>query len=76
MLDNGPCDVCIVADDGISNFYQAQYAIDNGLPLIVVNHACCEIAGIRSMADYLKEQFPELEISYLEEGYTITHITV
>lgn len=76
MLDGAPCDVCIVADDGISNFYQAQYAIDNDLPLIVVNHACCEIAGIRSMADYLKGRFPELGVSYLEEGYTITHITV
>lgn len=76
MLDKQHCDVCIVADDGISNYYQAQYAIDNELPLIVVNHSCCEIAGIKSMAEYLTQQFPELEVSYLEEGYTVTHISV
>ncbi len=74
MLEEGPCDVCIVADDGISNYYQAQYALDNALPLIVVNHSCCEIAGIRSMADYLNTRLPELSVSYLEEGYTVTHI--
>lgn len=76
MLDTRPCDVCIVADDGISNYYQAQYALDQDLPLIVVNHSCCEIAGIKSMASYLQQQLPDLEVSYLEEGYTVTHITV
>lgn len=76
MLDEGSCDVCIVADDGISNFYQAQYAIDNHLPLIVVNHSCCEIAGIRSMAEYLGEHFPGLSVTYLEAGYTVTHIAL
>ncbi len=75
MLDQRPCDVCIVADDGISNYYQAQYALDQDLPLIVVNHSCCEIAGIKSMAGYLRQNFPSLEVSYLEEGYTITYIT-
>ncbi len=75
MLDQQPCDVCIVADDGISNYYQAQYALDQGLPLIVVNHSCCEIAGIKSMARYLRQHFPDLEVSYLEEGYTVTYIT-
>ena len=76
MLDLAPCDACIVADDGISNFYQAQYAIDNDLPLIVVNHSCCEIAGIKSMQKYIAKLFPELEVSYLEEGYTVTHLSV
>lgn len=74
MLEEGPCDVCIVADDGISNYYHAQYAIDNDLPLIVVNHSCCEIAGIRSMAEYLDIRLPDLHVFYLEEGYTVTHI--
>lgn len=70
-----PCDACIVSDDGISNYYHAQYAIDNDLPLIVVNHSCCEIAGIKSMANYLEKQFPKIQVSYLEEGYTIHYYT-
>lgn len=76
MLEMGPCDACIVADDGISNFYQAQYALDNDLPLIVVNHSCCEIAGIRSMTGFLRQRFPQLDISDLEEGYQVTHIAL
>lgn len=76
MLELGPCDVCIVADDGISNFYQAQYALDNDLPLIVVNHSCCEIAGIRSLAQFLRDKFPQLTVSDLEEGYQVTHIAL
>lgn len=70
-----PCDACIVSDDGISNYYHAQYAIDNDLPLIVVNHSCCEIAGIKSMANYLEKQFPKIQVSHLEEGYTIHYYT-
>lgn len=76
MLELGPCDVCIVADDGISNYYQAQYALDNDLSLIVVNHSCCEIAGIRSLARFLREKFPALEVFDLEEGYRVTHIAL
>lgn len=76
MLELGPCDACIVADDGISNYYEAQYALDNDLPLIVVNHSCCEIAGIRSLARFLREKFPALEVFDLEEGYRVTHIAL
>ena len=66
-----PCDVLIVADDGISNYYEAQYVIDQGLSMIVVNHAGCEIAGMKSMAEYLTAKFPLVSFQYLKEGYDI-----
>lgn len=68
-----PCDALIACDDGINNYYQGQYAIDNGLPMIVVNHAGCEIAGLKSMAVYLQQQFPQICCEYLKEGYDIRY---
>ena len=70
------CDVCIVADDGINNWYQAQYSVDNDLPLIVVNHSGCEIAGLKEMAKYLSEIFKDVSIEYLDEGYRISYYKV
>lgn len=66
-----PCDVVIACDDGIHNYYQGQYAIDNGIPMIVVNHAGCEIAGLKNMATYLHQVFPSITCEYLKEGYDI-----
>lgn len=74
MLEE-PCDVCIVADDGISSFHDVQLAIDRGLPLIVVNHACCEKPGIDAMASYLSDTFANLEVVRLDEGYQIHSIS-
>ena len=61
--------------DWSSDVCSSDLAIDNDLPLIVVNHSCCEIAGIKSMANYLEKQFPKIQVSYLEEGYTIHYYT-
>lgn len=68
MLDEHP-DVCIVSDDGISNWIGTQWAIDHGMALIVVNHAACEIGGIQQMVPYFQKQFPEIAVEYLPEGY-------
>lgn len=68
-----PCDVVIVSDDGINNYYQGQYVIDQEIPMIVVNHAGCEIAGLKSMAKYLQKEFPQISCKYLFEGYKIQY---
>lgn len=69
-----PTDAVIVSDDGITNYYQGQYAIDNDVPMIIVNHAGCEICGLKAMEDYFKLQFPNLDVSYLKEGYKFHYI--
>ena len=43
-------------------------AIDRDLPLLVVNHASAEEWGMRSLATYLKAQFPGLPIHHLPQG--------
>ena len=72
MLEFNP-DVVIVADDGITNYKDAQYAIDNDLPMIVVNHAGCEIGGLKNMVNYFNDKLPELNVEYLEEGFHISY---
>lgn len=72
MLDYNP-DVVIVADDGISNYKDAQFALDNNLPMIVVNHAGCEIGGLKNMETYFHDNYPFLDVEYLDEGYSISY---
>lgn len=72
MLEFNP-DVVIVADDGITNYKDAQYAIDNDLPMIVVNHAGCEIGGLKNMVNYFNDKLPDLDVEYLEEGFHISY---
>ncbi|MEG0507393.1 MAG: Nif3-like dinuclear metal center hexameric protein [Longicatena sp.] len=72
MLKEKP-DAMIVSDDGITNYCEAQYAIDYHVPLLVVHHASCEIAGLKAMVPYLIKHFPTISCTYLEEGYNIHH---
>lgn len=72
MLEFNP-DAVIVSDDGITNYIDAQYAIDNHIPMIVVNHAGCEICGLKEMVNYFHDKCPELDVKYLKEGYNIKY---
>ena len=65
-------DAVIVSDDGITNWYAAQFAIDHDLPLIVVNHVGCEICGLKGMETYLRQELPqEINVMYIPEGFDI-----
>lgn len=67
-------DAVIVSDDGITNYYHAQFAIDHDLPMIVVNHAGCEICGLKGMQSYLQERLSDISIMHLQEGYHIHYV--
>lgn len=64
-------DVCVASDDGVTNWIAVQWCIDNDMPLILVNHAACEIGGLMHMVDYMHEVFPELSVQYLKEDYQV-----
>ena len=70
MLKFNP-DVVVVSDDGINNWIAVQWCIDNKLPVIIVNHASCEIGGLQNMVTYFNEVMPTLDVQYLYEGYKI-----
>ena len=49
------------------------YAIDNDLPMIVVNHVGCEIGGLKNMVKYFNDKLPNLNVEYLDEGFKISY---
>ena len=72
MLDFKP-DAVIVSDDGITNFTDAQFAIDQNIPMVVVNHAGCEIGGLKNMVSYFEEKLPQIHAEYVDEGFHISY---
>ena len=60
-------DLAICTDDGIAYWRDGAYAIDMNLPLIVVNHAVSEEAGLISLAQHLRERFPQIPIHHIPQ---------
>jgi putative NIF3 family GTP cyclohydrolase 1 type 2 len=61
-------DALIVTDDGIHFWQGGSWALDAGLPLLVVNHATAEEWGMRALAGYLSEQFPGVPVQHIPQG--------
>lgn len=74
MLEYQP-DALIVSDDGIHTFDVAQYALDQSLGMVVVNHSACERAGLKAMVPWLQERIQGVDVSYLEDGFAIHYYT-
>lgn len=68
-----PVDAISVSDDGCMTYTDIQYCLDNDIPVIRVNHAQCEIAGLKELVPYIKNNF-DIETIYLDEGYQTTTI--
>lgn len=67
MADMG-ADIIIATDDGISFWGGGSWALDAGIPLIVVNHSTAEEWGIANLARYISEQFPEVAVRHIPQG--------
>ncbi len=64
MVELG-ADAVLTTDDGIALWRDAAWVSDLGVPMIVVNHMTSEIPGLRNLADYLGEQFPEVPVEFV-----------
>ncbi len=71
QMNQSDPDCYVVSDDGHNNWVETQWILDNNKSMIVVNHAACEIPGMKSMVSYLLNQFVDENIQYLDEGYNI-----
>ena len=60
-------DLAVCTDDGITYWRDGAYAIDMGIPLIVVNHAVSEEAGVINLAQYLHTSFPDIPIYHIPQ---------
>lgn len=74
LMLKGKADVLVVSDDGVSNWIAIQYCLDHDIPVIIVNHASCEIGGLQEMVHYFNEVYPLLEVQYLYEGYKLQSV--
>lgn len=39
----------------------------------VMNHASCEIGGLKNMVNRFNDKLPNLDVEYLEEGFHISY---
>lgn len=61
-------DVVVGTDDGMSVWSAGEWALDKGLPLILVNHATAEEWGIANLASYVGESFPDVPVRHISQG--------
>ena len=59
-------DLILATDDGINFWDGGLWAVDLGIPLLIVNHATAEKPGIQAMAGYLGKKFPGVRVGYLD----------
>lgn len=60
-------DLAICTDDGIRYWRDGAYAIDMGIPIIVVNHPVSEEAGVYQLAKHIRLNFPETPVHYIPQ---------
>jgi putative NIF3 family GTP cyclohydrolase 1 type 2 len=61
-------DLAICTDDGFTYWQHGAYALDVGLPVIVVNHATSEEPGMMRLAEHLQAQFPDVPVHFIPRG--------
>lgn len=61
-------DLAICTDDGIDYWKDGAFAIDMGIPIVVVNHPVSEEFGIYHLAELIKENFPQVAVHYIPQN--------
>lgn len=61
-------DAIIGTDDGMSYWGGGEWAVDAGLPLVIVNHCTAEEPGMRNLASYIREHFPRVRTESIPQG--------
>jgi len=59
-------DLILATDDGTSSWTGGLWALDLGIPLLIVNHATSEKPGMQAMTGYLRREFPGVTVEYLD----------
>ncbi len=59
-------DILLVTDDGVNSWTGVLWALDLGIPLLVVNHCTAEKPGMMAMVGYLRRLFPGTPVEYVD----------
>jgi putative NIF3 family GTP cyclohydrolase 1 type 2 len=65
LIETYRIDLAVCTDDGITYWRDAAFAIDMGIPMIVVNHAVSEEAGMLNLANQLRSSFPGVPVHHI-----------
>lgn len=66
LLEHDP-DLIVCSDDGFTYWRDGAIAVDAGVPVVVVNHATAEVAGVATLATHLDGAFPDISVTHLEQ---------
>lgn len=72
MVEMG-ADILLTTDDGTTLWRDGAWVADMGLPMLMVNHTTAEIPGLRNLARYLQDHFPNVPVHFVGAtcGYEI-----
>lgn len=68
-------DIALCSDDGIQYWQDGAFAQEADLPLIVVNHPVSEEAGVISLANHLRAQFPAVPVQHIPQRCMVQLVT-
>lgn len=61
-------DALIGTDDGMNYWAGGAWALDRETPLIIVNHCTAEESGMRNLARYIAQHFPDVRTEFIAQG--------
>jgi putative NIF3 family GTP cyclohydrolase 1 type 2 len=61
-------DLALCTDDGLTYWQHGAYALDAGIPVIIVNHASSEEPGMIQLAKHLERRFPDVPVHHIPQG--------
>lgn len=67
FVEDYEIDLGICTDDGIDYWADGAFAIDMGVPLVVVNHMVAEEAGVESLARHLQAHFRDIPVHHIAQ---------
>lgn len=67
LLTQYSIDLVLCTDDGFTYWRDGAYAIDMGVPVIVVHHHVSEEAGLMNLAQHLQTRFPDIPVRHIPQ---------
>jgi putative NIF3 family GTP cyclohydrolase 1 type 2 len=69
MMERYPdAQMFVCSDDGFVYWHDGAMAIDFNIPVVIANHPVTEFDGIKSLYAYLKKEFSQIPVHYLDQS--------
>jgi hypothetical protein len=68
FVDDLEADAAVCTDDGFTYWRDGALAQDARVPVVIVNHAVSENAGMARLAELLRSHFSSTSVHFLQNG--------